>query len=149
MLRRIANDGRDAFYTGEVAEDMLAALNALGGKHTADDFAAVACTATTPICGTYKDIEVVEHPPNGQGATAILMLNILSQFDIAGMDPLRRRSASISRPRRPSSPMTHATASSPIPITPRAPNTCWRWTPRRTLAALIDPATRDAAAPRR
>ncbi|MCX7565646.1 gamma-glutamyltransferase family protein [Sulfitobacter sp. F26169L] len=88
VLRRIAKDGRDAFYTGEVADDMLAALQAAGGTHTADDFANVACTPTTPIAGAYKDIEVVEHPPNGQGATALLILNILSQFDIAGMDPL-------------------------------------------------------------
>jgi len=87
VLRRIANDGRDAFYTGEVAEDMLAALTARGGLHAPEDFAAVACTPTTPIAGTYKDLEVVEHPPNGQGATAILLLNILSHFDIAGMDP--------------------------------------------------------------
>lgn len=87
VLRRIARDGRDAYYTGEVADDILAALNAAGGVHTAEDFASVACTPTTPISGTYKDIEVVEHPPNGQGATALLMLNILAQFDIAGMDP--------------------------------------------------------------
>jgi len=88
VLRRIAKDGRDAFYTGEIAGDMLATLNAMGGVHTAEDFAAVSCTPTTPIAGSYKNIEVVEHPPNGQGATALLMLNILSQFDIAGMDPL-------------------------------------------------------------
>ena len=88
VLRRVAKDGRDAFYTGEIAEDMLAVLNANGGKHTADDFAAARCTLTTPIAASYKDIEVVEHPPNGQGATALLMLNILAQFDIASMDPL-------------------------------------------------------------
>lgn len=88
VLRRIAKDGRDAFYKGEVADDMLAALHALGGTHSADDFAAVSCTPTTPISGTYKDLEVVEHPPNGQGATALLMLNILSHFDMANMDPL-------------------------------------------------------------
>ncbi|WP_299027757.1 gamma-glutamyltransferase family protein [uncultured Sulfitobacter sp.] len=88
VLRRVASQGRDAFYTGEVADDMIAALTAMGGKHTADDFAAVACTPTTPIASTYKDIEVVEHPPNGQGATALLMLNILSQFDVAGMHPM-------------------------------------------------------------
>ncbi len=88
VLRRIAKDGRRAFYEGEIAEDMIAALTALGGKHTAEDFAAAACTRVDPISGVYKDLEVVEHPPNGQGATAILMLNILAQFDIAGMDPL-------------------------------------------------------------
>jgi gamma-glutamyltranspeptidase/glutathione hydrolase len=87
VLRRIAKDGRDAFYTGEIAEDMVAALRAKGGKHTLEDFAGTASTAATPVAGSYKDIEVVEHPPNGQGATALLMLNMLSQFDIAGMDP--------------------------------------------------------------
>ncbi|MFG6543549.1 gamma-glutamyltransferase family protein, partial [Sulfitobacter sp. M22298] len=43
---------------------------------------------TTPVSGQYKDLEVVEHPPNGQGATALLLMNILDHFDIAGMDPL-------------------------------------------------------------
>jgi len=52
VLRRVAKDGRDAFYTGEVAEDMVAALRALGGTHTLDDFAATACTDTTPIAGS-------------------------------------------------------------------------------------------------
>jgi gamma-glutamyltranspeptidase/glutathione hydrolase len=87
VLRRIARDGRDAFYTGEVAEDMLAALDALGGVHTADDFAGASSDYTTPISGPYQGVDLVEHPPNGQGATAILMLNILSHFDIARMDP--------------------------------------------------------------
>lgn len=88
VLRRIAREGRDAFYTGEIAEDMVASLSALGGTHTVDDFANVACTPTTPVAGAYKDIEVVEHPPNGQGATALLMLNMLSEFDVAAMDPM-------------------------------------------------------------
>ncbi len=88
VLRRIARDGRDAFYSGEVAEDMLAALDAHGGVHTADDFAAASSDYTTPISGPYQGVDLVEHPPNGQGATAILMLNILSHFDIARMDPV-------------------------------------------------------------
>ena len=87
VLRRIAAQGRDAFYVGEIADDMLKALNDGGGVHVAQDFASVAATQTTPIAGAYKDIEVVEHPPNGQGATALLMLNILAEFDIAVMDP--------------------------------------------------------------
>ncbi len=88
VLRRIASHGRDAFYTGEVAEDMVASLQALGGTHTMADFAAVACDYTAPISGTYHGIELIEHPPNGQGATAILMLNILAHFDLGAMDPL-------------------------------------------------------------
>ncbi len=87
VLRSIARQGRDAFYTGEVAEDMIAALTGLGGVHASDDFAATACSAADPVSGPYKGDELFEHPPNGQGATAILMLNILSRFDIASMDP--------------------------------------------------------------
>ena len=87
-LRRIAERGRAGFYEGEVAEDMVASLQALGGLHTLADFASTACTYGDPVAGTYRGRELLEHPPNGQGATAILMLNILSRFDIASMDPL-------------------------------------------------------------
>ncbi|MGB0900400.1 gamma-glutamyltransferase family protein [Halocynthiibacter sp.] len=86
-LRRIAMDGRAAFYEGELAEDMVASLQAMGGTHTLDDFAATQCDYTIPVSGQYKSVELVEHPPNGQGATAILMNNILAHFDIAAMDP--------------------------------------------------------------
>ena len=95
VLRRIAKEGRDAFYTGEVAEDMLAALNGMGGVHAAEDFAGAACEYTTPVRGHYGGVDLVEHPPNGQGATAILMLNILSHFDISRMDPLGAQRAHI------------------------------------------------------
>ena len=88
VLRRIAAQGRAGFYEGEVAEDMVASLRALGGTHTTDDFAAVACDYTDPVSGPYKGVDLIEHPPNGQGATAILMLNILSHFDVAAMDPV-------------------------------------------------------------
>lgn len=87
VLHRIATEGRAGFYEGEVAEDMVASLRALGGTHTPEDFAATACTWGEPVQGTYHGADLWEHPPNGQGATAILMLNILSHFDIAGMDP--------------------------------------------------------------
>ena len=88
VLRRIAKNGRDAFYQGEIAEDMCAALKAAGGVHTVEDFAATAATHTDPIKGDYKGTDLWEHPPNGHGATAILMLNILKNYDIASMDPM-------------------------------------------------------------
>jgi gamma-glutamyltranspeptidase/glutathione hydrolase len=87
VLRRIAAHGRAAFYEGEVAEDMVATLRAAGGVHTLDDFAATACDYGDPVAGTYKGVELLEHPPNGQGATAILMANILAHFDLPAMDP--------------------------------------------------------------
>ena len=87
VLNEIAAKGRDGFYSGAVAEDMVSSLRALGGTHTLEDFANQKAFYTVPISGTYKDMDLVEHPPNGSGATAILLLNILSQFDIASLDP--------------------------------------------------------------
>lgn len=85
ILRRIAREGRAGFYEGEVAEDMVRSLNAAGGPHTLDDFAAAVCTDTTPVTGNYGPFEVIEHPPNGQGAAAILLMNILAEFDLASI----------------------------------------------------------------
>ncbi|NOD49170.1 MULTISPECIES: gamma-glutamyltransferase family protein [unclassified Ruegeria] len=87
VLRRIAREGRDAFYSGAIAEDMIAAVSAQGGVHSADDFQNTQFTETQPMRGAYNGIELVEHPPNGQGATAILLLNILKHLDLANMDP--------------------------------------------------------------
>ncbi|MBP0481555.1 gamma-glutamyltransferase family protein [Sagittula salina] len=87
VLRRVARDGRKGFYEGEVAEDMVASLNALGGRHSLEDFATTQTSFGEPLSGQYKGRELLEHPPNGQGITAHLMLNILSHFDIANMDP--------------------------------------------------------------
>ncbi|WP_170467964.1 gamma-glutamyltransferase family protein [Ruegeria arenilitoris] len=88
VLRQVARHGRDAFYSGEIAQDMIDALSAMGGGHTAEDFLATQCTETQPVSGTYNGIELVEHPPNGQGATAIVLLNILKNFDLRRLDPL-------------------------------------------------------------
>ena len=87
-LRKIAEQGRAGFYEGEVAEDMVNALQAMGGTHTLEDFSANECFYTEPVSGVYRGTELVEHPPNGQGATAILLANILAHFDIATLDPL-------------------------------------------------------------
>ncbi len=95
VLRRIAKDGRKAFYEGEIAEDMVNTLRAMGGNHTMEDFANTACEYTTPVSGNYAGVDLVEHPPNGQGATAILLLNILKHFDIAGMNPFGSERAHI------------------------------------------------------
>jgi gamma-glutamyltranspeptidase/glutathione hydrolase len=87
VLRRIAAEGRAAFYEGEIAAEMVAALRAAGGCHTEADFAATEATWGAPVVGHYKDTDLLEHPPNGQGVAAILMANILAQFDLPSMDP--------------------------------------------------------------
>ena len=100
VLRRIARDGRDGFYEGEVAEDMVASLRALGGAHTLEDFAATACDYVEPIAGDYRGHELVELPPNGQGATAILMARILGALRPRRASIRSAPRAPISRPRR-------------------------------------------------
>ncbi|SIO17040.1 gamma-glutamyltransferase family protein [Vannielia litorea] len=86
VLRRVAAQGPKAFYEGEVAEDMLAAV--AGASHTLDDFAGVTADWGSPLTGPYRSRDIAEHPPNGQGTTALLLAAILAQFDIAAMDPL-------------------------------------------------------------
>jgi len=138
VLRRVAMQGRAGFYEGEVADDMVASLRALGGTHTLDDFEGISSDYTDPISGTYKEIELVEHPPNGHGATAILMTNILSHFDLASMEPFGADRAHIEAEasklaydtrNRFLSDADHMTRLAHM----RAPDTA------RKLAALIDP----------
>jgi len=83
-LRRIGREGRGAFYDGAVAADMVARLSALGGLHTLDDFAAQRCDYVAPIAADYRGYDVYECPPNGQGLAALMILNTLAGFDLAG-----------------------------------------------------------------
>ena len=81
-LRLIAGRGRDAFYEGEVAEDMVARLNAAGGLHTLDDFADQRAVYEEPISVDYDDHQVFECPPNGQGIVALMILKTLAGYDL-------------------------------------------------------------------
>jgi len=86
VLRRVAAKGPEAFYEGEVADDMVAALRALGGVHRAEDFAAVAADYVKPISASYRGVEISELPPNGHGATALLIAGTWAHFS-APPDP--------------------------------------------------------------
>lgn len=91
-LEVIAEKGRDGFYAGPVAEDIVSYLRDLGGLHTLADFAEHAGEYVTPIKTNYRGYDVHEIPPNGQGITALILLNILSGYDLSqydAMDPER------------------------------------------------------------
>src|SRR5712672_4677494 len=87
-LRAIAKNGRDAFYTGEIAADMVETLRGIGGLHTLEDFAAPGTETTSPIGTMYKGHDVWQCPPNGPGITMLVMLNILAKFDLTKFAPL-------------------------------------------------------------
>lgn len=86
-LRAIAAGGADAFYTGEIAEDMIRTLKSKGSLLSLDDLAGFDVIDAAPIMTAYHGLEVVELPPNGQGLTALIMLNVLEEFGIQDMDP--------------------------------------------------------------
>lgn len=85
-LSRIANEGRDAFYRGSIAAEMVERLRSAGGLHTLEDFAEASGAYVTPVTTSFRGCTVHECPPNGQGVIALLILNILSQFDNS-LDP--------------------------------------------------------------
>jgi gamma-glutamyltranspeptidase/glutathione hydrolase len=86
-LKRIAAEGAKGFYEGQVAEDMVESLRAMGGVHTLDDFATQTADYVEPVVGRYRDVEIAELPPNGQGATALLIARLLEYFEIGRLDP--------------------------------------------------------------
>ena len=143
VLRLVAAKGRAGFYEGEVAEDMITSLQAMGGCHTLDDLAATRCSYGKPVSGDYKGHKLLEHPPNGQGATAILMLNILKHFDLAAMDPYGSARAHIEAE---AAKLAYDARSRFIAeVSPRLDHMLSADTAAR-LAALIDPRRAMAAA---
>ena len=87
-LQAIAKDGPRGFYEGTVAADMVTTLAARGSFLTLDDFARHRGEAQTPISTNYRGLDLVELPPNGQGLTALVLLNILEQFDLGALDAM-------------------------------------------------------------
>ncbi|MEM8748917.1 MAG: gamma-glutamyltransferase [Pseudomonadota bacterium] len=84
-LEMIAEEGRDAFYKGELAVEMVDTLQAKGGLHTMDDFAEAGGEFVRPITTDYKGHTIVECPPQGQGVIALLFMNMMAN---AKVDPL-------------------------------------------------------------
>jgi gamma-glutamyltranspeptidase/glutathione hydrolase len=90
-LRAVAEGGKTAFYQGEIAESIAEVVNQSGGCLSAEDLAAHNSSWQAPISTTYHDLRIWECPPNGQGLTALLALNILEGFDLADIPPLSTR----------------------------------------------------------
>jgi gamma-glutamyltranspeptidase/glutathione hydrolase len=84
----VAEGGVKAFYEDGIAESIVRVLEESGGCMTMDDLASHTSTWEEPISVEYRGYRVHECPPNGQGITALIALNILEGFDLAGMESL-------------------------------------------------------------
>jgi len=82
-LERIAEHGRDGFYTGATANAILATEHKLGGTMTAADLATFRPEWVTPLHVDYRGWTVYELPPNSQGIGALMMLQIMSHYPMA------------------------------------------------------------------
>jgi gamma-glutamyltranspeptidase/glutathione hydrolase len=87
-MQSVAEGGKRAFYEGAIAESIAQTVQAAGGCLELADLAAHHSTWETPISTTYRGVRIWECPPNGQGLTALLALNILEGYDLASMHAL-------------------------------------------------------------
>ncbi len=86
-FKRVAEGGKRGFYEGVIAEAIAATVQQAGGCMTVDDLAAHCSTWEKPVSTTYQGLRLWECPPNGQGITALIALNLLEGFDLPA-DPL-------------------------------------------------------------
>lgn len=80
-LRVISESGKEAFYRGEIATAIAQAVQIAGGALTVEDLAAHESTWEEPISTTYRGVQVWQCPPNGQGLTSLIALNILEGLE--------------------------------------------------------------------
>lgn len=83
--RAIAEDGRDAFYTGDIAKKIVAFSEANGGYFSMKDFVDHTSDWIDPVSTNYRGYDVWELPPNGQGIAALEILNLIEPHDVKAM----------------------------------------------------------------
>jgi gamma-glutamyltranspeptidase/glutathione hydrolase len=90
-LERLAARGFDGFYRGEVADKLVAGVNAEGGEWTADELAAYKVREREPIRFEYRGWNIVTAPPSSSGGIALAqMLQILEPWDLQKLEPAKR-----------------------------------------------------------
>ena len=84
-LRTIADGGREAFYEGPIAEEIVRYTKEIGGLFELEDFAAMKSEWVEPIRAKYRGYELCEIPPSGQGVTALVCLNLIDAYHLGDM----------------------------------------------------------------
>lgn len=87
-IKMIARDGADALYRGDIAREIARFSEANDGFLTYEDLANHKTEWVDPIKGNYRGYDIFEIPPNGQGITVLMALNILSQADMSTIEHL-------------------------------------------------------------
>lgn len=85
-LKGLASGGRDAFYKGAAALEIVRCLAEQGGLLTADDFADHHGDWVSPIRGVYRGHELYQMPPNSQGFVGIMAMQVLDRFDFGTIE---------------------------------------------------------------
>lgn len=81
-LERIAKEGADAFYKGDIAETIASSVKKAGGYLSVADLAGHRSEWVEPVSMNYRDYDIWELPPNGQGIAALQILQTLKGYDI-------------------------------------------------------------------
>ncbi|KAK6187450.1 hypothetical protein SNE40_005477 [Patella caerulea] len=81
-FRELANNGKDGFYKGRIAQAVVDVITNHGGVMSLADLLSHKTTYDQPISVDYKGCRVWEIPPNGQGIVALMALNILEKYDL-------------------------------------------------------------------
>ena len=83
-FRNISKKGKNGFYKGEVAENIIKAMNANGGLFSKEDLENYEATFSSPLIASYRgNLVFTAGPPSGGGITLLTALNILSYFDLS------------------------------------------------------------------
>ena len=91
-LSRLAEDGREGFYDGEVAEKLVGSVRKAGGIWTLQDLADYQVVEREPVRGWYRGIKITgAAPPSAGGIGLIEALNILSGYDLKQVDSVTRK----------------------------------------------------------
>ncbi|TFF92788.1 gamma-glutamyltransferase family protein, partial [Candidatus Thorarchaeota archaeon] len=85
VFRGVAHEGLEYFYNGEVAELIVNTVADDGGFLTVKDMKRHSTTMTEPVSLNYRGFDVFEHPPNGQGFAALVMLGIMEEMEVSTM----------------------------------------------------------------
>ncbi len=101
VLEKVAAEGRDGFYTGEIARRLVDGVQAAGGIWSMEDLAGYTVKEREPVRTTYRGYELVTAPPPSSGGIAIAeMLNILAPYHIAELSKVQRSHLVIEAMRR-------------------------------------------------